>query len=176
MWQMQISVPIERTVELAESLLKNSEVKLAGLGSRDSLRLEAGLCLYGNDIDETTTPVEATLLWTIGKQRRAAADFPGAEIILRQIKEKTKRKRVGLTSAGPPVRQHTPILNLDGKVIGEVTSGCPSPCLKQNIAMGYVDTEYSKPGTPLKVEVRKKIVDATVSKMPFVPSKYYTVK
>ncbi|GCC17609.1 aminomethyltransferase, mitochondrial [Chiloscyllium punctatum] len=173
---VEISVPIERTVELAESLLKNSEVKLAGLGSRDSLRLEAGLCLYGNDIDETTTPVEATLLWTIGKRRRAAADFPGAGIILRQIKEKTKRKRVGLMSAGPPVRQHTPILNLDGNVIGEVTSGCPSPCLKQNIAMGYVDTEYSKPGTPIKVEVRKKIVDATVSKMPFVPSKYYTVK
>ncbi|XP_060691224.1 aminomethyltransferase, mitochondrial isoform X1 [Hemiscyllium ocellatum] len=173
---VEISVPIERTVELAESLLKNSEVKLAGLGARDSLRLEAGLCLYGNDIDETTTPVEATLLWTIGKRRRAAADFPGAGIILRQIKEKTKRKRVGLMSAGPPVRQHTPILNLDGKVIGEVTSGCPSPCLKQNIAMGYVDTEYSKPGTQIKVEVRKKIVDATVSKMPFVPSKYYTVK
>ncbi|XP_078065507.1 aminomethyltransferase, mitochondrial [Mustelus asterias] len=173
---VEISVPIQRTVELAELLLRNSEVKLAGLGSRDSLRLEAGLCLYGNDIDETTTPVEATLLWTIGKRRRAAADFPGASIILRQIKEKVKRKRVGLTSAGPPVRQHTPILNPDGKVIGEVTSGCPSPCLKQNIAMGYVDTEYSKPGTPIKVEVRKKIVDAIVSRMPFVPSKYYIVK
>ncbi|XP_078399939.1 aminomethyltransferase, mitochondrial [Cetorhinus maximus] len=173
---VEISVPIQRTVELAELLLRNSEVRLAGLGSRDSLRLEAGLCLYGNDIDETTTPVEATLLWTIGKRRRAAADFPGASIILRQIKEKTKRKRVGLVSAGPPVRQHTPILNLDGKVIGEVTSGCPSPCLKQNIAMGYVDTEYSKLGTPIKVEIRKKIVDAIVSKMPFVPSKYYTVK
>ncbi|XP_067907519.1 aminomethyltransferase, mitochondrial isoform X2 [Heterodontus francisci] len=173
---VEISVPIQHTVELAELLLRNSEVRLAGLGSRDSLRLEAGLCLYGNDIDETTTPVEATLLWTIGKRRRAAADFPGAAIILRQIKEKARRKRVGLTSAGPPVRQHTPILNPDGKVIGEVTSGCPSPCLKQNIAMGYVDTEYSKPGTPIKVEVRKKIVDAVVSKMPFVPSKYYTVK
>ncbi|XP_041048632.1 aminomethyltransferase, mitochondrial isoform X2 [Carcharodon carcharias] len=173
---VEISVPIQRTVELAELLLRNSEVRLAGLGSRDSLRLEAGLCLYGNDIDETTTPVEATLLWTIGKRRRAAADFPGASIILRQIKEKTKRKRVGLVSAGPPVRQRTPILNPDGKVIGEVTSGCPSPCLKQNIAMGYVDTEYSKQGTPINVEIRKKIVDAIVSKMPFVPSKYYTVK
>ncbi|XP_038666731.1 aminomethyltransferase, mitochondrial [Scyliorhinus canicula] len=173
---VEISVPIQRTVELAELLLRNSEVKLAGLGSRDSLRLEAGLCLYGNDIDETTTPVEATLLWTIGKRRRAAADFPGAPTILRQIKEKTKRKRVGLMSAGPPVRQHTPILNPEGKVIGEVTSGCPSPCLKQNIAMGYVDAEYSKSGTSIKVEVRKKIVDAVVSKMPFVPSKYYTVK
>ncbi|XP_069796014.1 aminomethyltransferase, mitochondrial isoform X1 [Narcine bancroftii] len=172
----EISVPIQSTVELAKSLLKNSEVKLAGLGARDSLRLEAGLCLYGNDIDETTTPVEASLLWTIGKRRRAAADFPGAEIILRQIKEKTRRKRVGLTSAGPPVRQHTPILNLDGKVIGEVTSGCPSPCLKQNIAMGYVESEYSKLGTPIKVEVRKKMVDAVVTKMPFVSTKYYAVK
>ncbi|XP_062923895.1 aminomethyltransferase, mitochondrial [Mobula hypostoma] len=172
----EISVPIEHTVELVELLLKNSEVKLAGLAARDSLRLEAGLCLYGNDIDETTTPVEASLLWTIGKRRRAAANFPGAEIVLKQIKEKTRRKRVGLTSTGPPVRQHTPILNVDGKVIGEVTSGCPSPCLKQNIAMGYVDTEYSKSGTPIKVEVRKKIVDAVVTKMPFVPTKYYTVK
>ncbi|XP_072928619.1 aminomethyltransferase, mitochondrial [Hemitrygon akajei] len=172
----EISVPIERTVELVESLLKNSEVKLAGLAARDSLRLEAGLCLYGNDIDETTTPVEASLLWTIGKRRRAAANFPGAEIVLKQIKEKTRQKRVGLTSTGPPVRQHTPILNVDGKVIGEVTSGCPSPCLKQNIAMGYVDTEYSKSGTSIKVEVRKKVVDAVVTKMPFVPTKYYTVK
>lgn len=172
----EISVPIEHTVELVESLLKNGEVKLAGLAARDSLRLEAGLCLYGNDIDETTTPVEASLLWTIGKRRRAAADFPGAEIVLKQIKEKTRRKRVGLTSTGPPVRQHTPILNVDGKIIGEVTSGCPSPCLKQNIAMGYVDTKYSKSGTPIKVEVRKKVVDAIVTKMPFVPTKYYTVK
>ncbi|XP_059800420.1 aminomethyltransferase, mitochondrial isoform X1 [Hypanus sabinus] len=172
----EISVPIEHTVELVESLLKNSEVKLAGLAARDSLRLEAGLCLYGNDIDETTTPVEASLLWTIGKRRRAAANFPGAEIVLKQIKEKTRRKRIGLMSTGPPVRQHTPILNVDGKVIGEVTSGCPSPCLKQNIAMGYVDTEYSKSGTSIKVEVRKKVVDAVVTKMPFVPTKYYTVK
>ncbi|XP_042195706.1 aminomethyltransferase, mitochondrial [Callorhinchus milii] len=173
---VEISVPIQRTVELVESLLKHSEVKLAGLGSRDSLRLEAGLCLYGNDIDETTTPVEATLMWTIGKRRRVAGDFPGASVILGQIKEKTKRKRVGLTSTGPPVRQHTPILNADGKKIGEVTSGCPSPCLKMNIAMGYVESQYSKAGTPLKVEVRKKIVDAVVSKMPFVPTKYYIVK
>uniref|UniRef100_A0A674C562 Aminomethyltransferase, mitochondrial n=1 Tax=Salmo trutta TaxID=8032 RepID=A0A674C562_SALTR len=122
-------------------------------GARQS---EAGLCLYGNDIDETTTPVEATLLWTIGKRRRQAKDFPGAEIILPQIKAKTARKRVGLVSSGPPVRQHTPILSPEGKVIGEVTSGCPSPCLKQNIAMGYVDAPYAKNGTPIQVEVRKK--------------------
>ncbi|TMS16561.1 Aminomethyltransferase, mitochondrial [Larimichthys crocea] len=148
----RISVPQSRVVELTEKLLANSEVKLAGLGARDSLRLEAGLCLYGNDIDETTTPVEATLVWTIGKRRRQNRDFPGADIIVPQIKAKTARKRVGLVSTGPPVRQHTPILSPDGKVIGEVTSGCPSPCLKKNIAMGYVDAAFAKNGTAIQVE------------------------
>ncbi|XP_024240498.1 aminomethyltransferase, mitochondrial [Oncorhynchus tshawytscha] len=171
---VEISVPKSGVVALTERLLANSEVKLAGLGARDSLRLEAGLCLYGNDIDETTTPVEATLVWTIGKRRRQAKDFPGAEIIVPQIKAKTTRKRVGLVSMGPPVRQHTPILSPEGKVIGEVTSGCPSPCLKQNIAMGYVDVAYAKNGTPIQVEVRKKAVKAVVTKMPFVPTNYYS--
>ncbi|KAG7226970.1 hypothetical protein INR49_022288 [Caranx melampygus] len=171
---VEISVPQSRVVELTEKLLGNSEVKLAGLGARDSLRLEAGLCLYGNDIDESTTPVEASLVWTIGKRRRQAKDFPGANIIVPQIKAKTARKRVGLVSTGPPVRQHTPILSADGQVIGEVTSGCPSPCLKKNIAMGYVDAAFAKNGTNIQVEVRKKAVPATVTKMPFVPTNYYT--
>uniref|UniRef100_A0A8C9Y0Z8 Aminomethyltransferase n=1 Tax=Sander lucioperca TaxID=283035 RepID=A0A8C9Y0Z8_SANLU len=170
---VEVSVPQSSVVELTEKLLANGEVKLAGLGARDSLRLEAGLCLYGNDIDETTTPVEGTLVWTIGKRRRQAKDFPGADIIVPQIKAKTARKRVGLVSTGPPVRQHTPILGPDGKVIGEVTSGCPSPCLKKNIAMGYVDATFAKHGTAIQVEVRKKAVPATVSKMPFVPTNYY---
>ncbi|XP_016379784.1 aminomethyltransferase, mitochondrial isoform X1 [Sinocyclocheilus rhinocerous] len=170
---VEISVPSGDVVSLTEKLLADSEVKLAGLGARDSLRLEAGLCLYGNDIDETTTPVEASLVWTIGKRRRQAQDFPGADIIVPQIKAKTQRKRVGLISNGPPVRQHTPILSSDGRVIGEVTSGCPSPCLKQNVAMGYVEAGFSKVGTSIQVEVRKKAVPAVVSKMPFVPTKYY---
>uniref|UniRef100_A0A9J8A7Z4 Aminomethyltransferase, mitochondrial n=1 Tax=Cyprinus carpio carpio TaxID=630221 RepID=A0A9J8A7Z4_CYPCA len=169
----KISVPSGDVVSLTEKLLADSEVKLAGLGARDSLRLEAGLCLYGNDIDETTTPVEASLVWTIGKRRRQAQDFLGADIIVPQIKAKTQRKRVGLISTGPPVRQHTPILSSDGRVIGEVTSGCPSPCLKQNVAMGYVEAGFSKVGTSIQVEVRKKAVPAVVSKMPFVPTKYY---
>ncbi|XP_053325403.1 aminomethyltransferase, mitochondrial [Spea bombifrons] len=173
---VEISVPGNRAVELADRLLQNSEVKLAGLAARDSLRLEAGLCLYGNDIDETTTPVEASLVWTLGKRRRVAMDFPGASVIVPQIKGKVKRKRVGLTSTGPPVRQHTPIQTPEGRVIGEVTSGCPSPCLKLNVAMGYVEPEYMKAGTPLQVEVRKKLVDSTVGKMPFVPTKYYILK
>uniref|UniRef100_A0A9J8D8M1 Aminomethyltransferase n=1 Tax=Cyprinus carpio carpio TaxID=630221 RepID=A0A9J8D8M1_CYPCA len=170
---VEISVPSGDVVSLTEKLLADSEVKLAGLGARDSLRLEAGLCLYGNDIDETTTPVEASLVWTIGKRRRQAQDFLGADIIVPQIKAKTQRKRVGLISTGPPVRQHTPILSSDGRVIGEVTSGCPSPCLKQNVAMGYVEAGFSKVGTSIQVEVRKKAVPAVVSKMPFVPTKYY---
>uniref|UniRef100_A0A8C7F2W2 Aminomethyltransferase, mitochondrial n=1 Tax=Oncorhynchus kisutch TaxID=8019 RepID=A0A8C7F2W2_ONCKI len=159
---VEISVPKSGVVAVTEHLLANSEVKLAGLGARDSLRLEAGLCLYGNDIDESTTPVEATLLWTIGKRRRQAKDFPNAEIILPQIKAKTARKRVGLVSSGPPVRQHTPILRV---------MVAPPPALKQNIAMGYVDAPYAKNGTPIQVEVRKKPV---VTKKPFMPTNYYS--
>nr|XP_023676787.1 aminomethyltransferase, mitochondrial [Paramormyrops kingsleyae] len=171
---VEISAPRSHVVALTERLLLDSEVHLAGLGARDSLRLEAGLCLYGNDIDENTTPVEGSLVWTIGKRRRQTRDFPGADIIVSQIKTKPKRKRVGLLSMGPPVRQHTPILSPDGRVIGEVTSGCPSPCLKQNIAMGYVENEFSKVGTDVLVEVRKKAVKAVISKMPFVATRYYT--
>ncbi|KAM4023444.1 aminomethyltransferase, mitochondrial [Anomaloglossus baeobatrachus] len=173
---VEISVPANRVVELADRFLQNGEVKLAGLAARDSLRLEAGLCLYGNDIDETTSPVEATLVWTIGKRRRTAMDFPGASIIVPQIKGKVTRKRVGLTSTGPPARQHTPILNLEGRIIGEVTSGCPSPSLRVNVAMGYVEPEYAKTGTALRLDVRKKMVDGATCKMPFLPSKYYSIK
>uniref|UniRef100_A0A8C6Y2S6 Aminomethyltransferase, mitochondrial n=1 Tax=Naja naja TaxID=35670 RepID=A0A8C6Y2S6_NAJNA len=173
---VEISVPANQAVELAELLLRDSTVWLAGLAARDSLRLEAGLCLYGNDIDENTTPVEASLVWTLGKRRRVAMDFPGASTILAQIKEKPKKKRVGLTSTGPPIRQHVPILSPGGKAIGEVTSGCPSPCLQKNIAMGYVDSEYSKLNTSLTVEVRKKNYPSLVTKMPFTPTHYYTIK
>uniref|UniRef100_A0A8C7UXA5 Aminomethyltransferase, mitochondrial n=1 Tax=Oncorhynchus mykiss TaxID=8022 RepID=A0A8C7UXA5_ONCMY len=155
-----ISVPKSGVVAVTEHLLANSEVKLAGLGARDSLRLEAGLCLYGNDIDESTTPVEATLLWTIGKRRRQANDFPSAEIILPQIKA---RKRVGLVSSGPPVRQHTPI----PRVTVEIRFNFHFMCF----AMGYVDAPYAKNGTPIQVEVRKKPV---VTKMPFMPTNYYS--
>ncbi|XP_075929860.1 aminomethyltransferase, mitochondrial [Petromyzon marinus] len=183
---VEISVAPEHAVGLVETLLQQQRlrrnvggeeeeevVKLAGLGARDSLRLEAGLCLYGNDIDETTTPVEAALLWTIGKRRRAEGNFPGAGVILGQIAERPARKRVGLVSSGPPARQRAPIVDGQGEKIGEVTSGCPSPCLKKNIAMGYVPSGLAKPGTRLRVEVRKKLVDVVVSKMPFVPTRYF---
>jgi len=173
---VEISIPVEHTQAITEQLLASTtaDVKLAGLGARDSLRLEAGLCLYGNDIDETTTPVEGTLLWTISKRRRAEANFPGASIILQMIKDKPKRKRVGFVSKGAPVRGGAAIYDETGeRKIGEITSGCPSPTLKVNVAMGYVETPSSKVGTKVKLEVRKKKIDAQVSKMPFVPANYY---
>uniref|UniRef100_A0A5F5PNY2 Aminomethyltransferase n=2 Tax=Equus TaxID=9789 RepID=A0A5F5PNY2_HORSE len=173
---VEISVPAVGAVRLATALLENPEVKLAGLAARDSLRLEAGLCLYGNDIDEHTTPVEGSLSWTLGKRRRAAMDFPGATVIVPQLKGKVQRRRVGLMCEGAPMRAHSPILSTEGTVIGTVTSGCPSPCLKKNVAMGYVPCEYSRPGTPLLVEVRQKQQMAVVSKMPFVPTNYYILK
>lgn len=173
---VEISVPVRSATKIAEALLssKNDKVEMAGLGARDTLRLEAGLCLYGNDIDETTTPVAAGLAWTIGKRRRKQRDFPGAEIILQQLSKKPSRRRVGFLSVGPPARGHTGIFDSSGKIIGEVTSGCPSPCLKKNIAMGYVPLQSSTVGSKVFFEVRKKQVEAEVVKMPFVPSKYYT--
>ncbi|EDO31336.1 predicted protein, partial [Nematostella vectensis] len=171
----ELSVDKDRVVDLCRSLMsrQEAEVKLAGLGARDSLRLEAGLCLYGNDIDEDTTPVEAVLVWTIGKRRRAEASFPGAKIILQQIKDKPKRRRVGLVSAGPPARAGTKVLDGEGQEVGVVTSGCPSPSSKQNIAMAYISTPQSKIGTALQLSVYKKKVPATVAKMPFVPTNYF---
>ncbi|KAJ7424738.1 Aminomethyltransferase, mitochondrial [Willisornis vidua] len=173
---VEISVPAGRAVELAEQLLDAPDVWLAGLAARDSLRLEAGLCLYGNDIDETITPAEAGLMWTLGKRRRAAMDFPGAAVIMAQVKEKPRRKRVGLTSVGPPIRPHMAILGPEGRPVGTVTSGCPSPSLGKNIAMGYVEAAHSRAGTELTVEVRKKQHPALITKMPFVPTQYYTAK
>ncbi|KAK3101612.1 hypothetical protein FSP39_004844, partial [Pinctada imbricata] len=176
---VEISVDSDKTESLAEALInsKQGEVHLTGLGARDSLRLEAGLCLYGNDIDENTSPVEASLTWTIGKRRKELANFPGASVILNQIKNKPSRRRVGFLSQGPPVRGHTKIYDESGsEVIGEVTSGCPSPSLKQNVSMGYVKLPYTKNGTKVKFEVRKKMVDGVVTKMPFVPSNYFIPK
>ncbi|NWS07823.1 GCST protein, partial [Motacilla alba] len=168
---VEISVPAARAVELAERLLGVPDVWLAGLAARDSLRLEAGLCLYGNDIDETVTPAEAGLMWTLGKRRRAAMDFPGAAVIMAQVKEKPRRRRVGLTSAG-----QAPFTSPYPRIPGTVTSGCPSPCLGKNIAMGYVEAAHSRAGTELTVEVRKKQHPAIITKMPFVPTQYYMAK
>ena len=157
------------------------KVQLAGLGARDSLRLEAGMCLYGHDIDDSTTPVEAGLSWIIGKDRRVAKDFYGAEVIVPQLATKAKggtgveRRRVGLIVEGAPAREGADIVNENGEKIGNVTSGCPSPTLKQNIAMGYIRSGFHKAGTEVEVVIRGRRRKAKVTKMPFVPSKYYRV-
>lgn len=148
------------------------------MGARDSLRIEAGLCLYGNDIDETTTPIEASLLWTINKTRRSenSATYLGAKQILGQINKQlpVKRKRIGLKALnnGPPARQNVEI-KFDGQTVGQITSGCPSPVLKQNIAMGYVDSKLTKIGTKLICSIRNKNYEYEVTKMPFLPTNYY---
>lgn len=137
-------------------------------------RLEAGLCLYGSDIDQTTTPVEAALTWLVAKGRRDAKNFPGVQTILDQIKEGSTRKRIGIVStSGPPARHGTKILDEDHKEIGEVTSGCPAPSLGKNVSMGYLLTGKSKVGTEILLKIRDKVYGGVVTKMPFVPSHYY---
>lgn len=169
----ELSIPNDKAVEIAEALMKNPRVQMCGLGARDSLRLEAGLCLYGNDLTEDITPVEAGLTWTIGKRRREACDFLGGEVIKKQLESGVSVRRVGLVSTGAPARQHSEIRDLQGKKVGEVSSGGFSPCLGKNIAMGYVDKSKAKAGTELKVIVRGKENAATVTKMPFVKTTYY---
>ncbi|CAG9793261.1 unnamed protein product [Diatraea saccharalis] len=175
---VEISIPALKADVVTEALLQNKDVKLAGLGARDSLRLEAGLCLYGNDIDETVTPVEANLTWLVSKRRRNEGDFPGADIILRQIKEGVNRRRVGIRmETGAPARKDAVLKNTNNsEIIGKVSSGCPSPSLGGNVAMGYVSETFKKIGTKLLVSIRGKDVPCTVSKMPFVPAKYYIKK
>lgn len=171
----EISVPSEYAVDLAKAILEKSEgrVRLTGLGARDSLRLEAGLCLYGNDLEQHITPVEAGLTWAIGKRRRAEGGFLGAEVILKQIAEGPPTRRVGFFSAGPPARSHSEIKNEKGETIGEITSGGFCPCLKKNRAMGYVKSGHHKAGTKVNILVRGKSYEGVVTKMPFVPTKYY---
>lgn len=149
------------------------KVRLTGLGARDSLRLEAGLCLYGNDMEQHVTPVEAGLTWAIGKRRRAEGGFLGAEVILKQLEEGPSVRRVGFFSSGPPARGHSEIQDDKGNKIGEITSGGFSPCLKKNIAMGYIKSGSHKAGTKVKIAIRGKTYDGVVTKMPFVPTKYY---
>eukprot|EP00124_Ichthyophonus_hoferi_P002325 Ihof_evm6s153 gene=Ihof_evmTU6s153 len=141
----EISIPQDRAVELTTILLGDPVVRPAGLGARDSLRLEAGLCLYGHDIDDDITPIEANLTWTIGKRRRTEGGFLGSDVILAQLAAKGGlRRRVGLIVDGAPARDHAEILDAAGNSIGKITSGVPSPCLGANVAMGYVDKAFAK--------------------------------
>ena len=143
----ELSLAAEDAVAVAEALLREPEVAPVGLGARDTLRLEAGLCLYGHDIDETTTPVEAGLAWTIGRRRREAGDFPGAPTILRQLAEGPPRKRVGIRPDGrAPAREGTAITDAAGNPVGRVTSGGFGPSVGAPIAMGYVDSRARRRG------------------------------
>tara|TARA_R110000824_G_scaffold118960_19_gene272643 strand:+ start:62352 stop:63521 length:1170 start_codon:yes stop_codon:yes gene_type:complete len=170
----EISVPADKVEELTRKLLAEAEVKPIGLGARDSLRLEAGLCLYGHDIDETTTPVEGALTWTIAKRRREEANFPGAEIILGQIASGVSRKRVGILPEGKaPARDHTEVVDASGNVIGEITSGSYGPTVGGPIAMAYITTEFSKVGTEVQLMVRGKGRPAKIVGMPFVEKRFH---
>ena len=176
----EISVSNDQVDSFARALLAQAEVKPIGLGARNSLRLEAGLCLYGNDIDTTTTPVEAGLNWAIQKVRRTggarAGGFPGAHIVLGQLDgtQALQRKRVGLIAQERvPVREHVEIQNTQGHKIGEVSSGLLGPTANVPVAMGYVDAANAALGTVVNAMVRGKAVPMTVSAMPFVPNRYY---
>jgi len=174
----EISVPAASAEALARSLLAETEVEAIGLGARDSLRLEAGLCLYGHDMNTETTPVEASLLWAISKVRRVdgarAGGFPGAETVFAQQQQGVSRKRVGLLpQERTPVREGAEIVDQDGQVIGNICSGGFGPTLGAPLAMGYVDSSQAALDSEVWAIVRGKRVPLKVSKMPFVPQRYY---
>jgi aminomethyltransferase len=174
----EISVPSGHAVALARALLAQPEVQPAGLGARDTLRLEAGLCLYGHDINEHTTPVEAGLAWAIQKVRRPggarAGRYPGAETIGLQLERGPKIRRVGLAGLERvPVREGATIADGRGHRLGRVTSGTMSPMLNQPIAMGYLDAEHAKPGAEVYADVRGKAQPLRVAAMPFTPHRYH---
>ncbi|GBQ49512.1 glycine cleavage system aminomethyltransferase GcvT [Acetobacter ghanensis] len=175
----EISLSAKDADRVARQLLQHQQVKLIGLGARDSLRLEAGLCLYGSDIDETTTPVEAALEWSIQKSRRTggarAGGFPGADIILDQLENGVTRRRVGLLPEGrAPVRHGAPLF-ADAAMadrVGEVTSGAFGPTVEAPVAMGYVATPHAATGTALTAELRARAVATRVAALPLVPARF----
>lgn len=175
----ELSVSNANAVKLWDLLYVHNNpegVTPAGLGCRDTLRLETGLCLYGHDLNETITPIEASLKWLIGKRRKAEGGYRGSDIISAQMHGKLdlSKLRVGFSYiTGPPAREGAQILNNEGVEVGKVTSGTQSPVLKYNVGMAYVKPEYSKIGTDLSVKVRNSTYAFKVAKMPFVPTKYF---
>lgn len=169
----EISVANEDSTKLWQLLLANPDVKPIGLGARDSLRLEAGLCLYGHDIDETTSPIEAGLLWSIQKRRRTEGGFMGAERVLKEIASGPARKRVGIKPDGrAPAREGTVITDTAGRAIGTITSGGFGPTANGPVAMGYVETAFAKPGAAIQLIVRGNPMPAQIVTLPFVPHNY----
>jgi aminomethyltransferase len=169
----EISIPNEGAEKLARKFLSFDEVKPIGLGARDSLRLEAGLCLYGHDLDETTSPVEGGLVWALAKDRREVGDFPGSARIMKELTEGVARKRVGikpLTRA--PAREGTEVVDNNGTKIGMITSGGFGPSFGGPVAMGYLSTNFSEIGTEIGLNVRGKILPAIVAPLPFYKKSY----
>ena len=169
----EISVPASRAAELWRLLMTDEQARPIGLGARDSLRLEAGLCLYGHDIDTTTSPVEAGLTWSIQKRRREEGGFPGAARIQRELRDGPARLRVGLKPEGrAPAREGTVVATPDSREVGKITSGGFGPSVNGPVAMGYVAREFATPGTKLHLVVRGKPLPAQVVPMPFAPHRY----
>ncbi len=170
----EISLRAEAAPGLAERLLAEPEVEPIGLGARDSLRLEAGLPLYGQDLDEGTSPVEASLAWTIGKRRRQEGGFAGAGRILKELAEGAPRRRVGISPQGRAIaREGTPVSEPGGRAIGRVTSGGFAPSLAAPVAMGYLESAYAAAGTQVELLIRGEGRPAVVAPLPFLPSRHY---
>ncbi|MCA0316667.1 MAG: glycine cleavage system aminomethyltransferase GcvT [Proteobacteria bacterium] len=173
----ELSVQVKDAPKLWQRLTADARVKPIGLGARDSLRLEAGLCLYGHDIDTTTSPIEAGLNWSIQKRRRTEGGFPGAARVQKELAEGAPRARVGILPDGrAPAREGTVIKAADGAAIGTVTSGGFGPTINGPLAMGYVNRRFAEPGTPVLLEVRGKDLPAKVVTMPFAPHRYFRGK
>jgi aminomethyltransferase len=170
----EISLPNHIALRFSERLLEDDDVAPVGLGARDSLRLEAGLCLYGCDIDETTDPVEAGLLWSIGTHRREQGGFPGFERIRAAIEHGPSRRRVGLLpQSKAPVRGGAALHAADGRIVGRVTSGGFSPTLSRPIAMGYVEAPFASPDVTLSTELRGARIEMQIAPLPFVPHRFF---
>jgi aminomethyltransferase len=169
----EISIPTDRVVDITREFLKHDDLELAGLGARDSLRLEAGLCLYGNDIDNSTSPVEANLNWAMQKRRREEGGFPGAERIQRELAEGPSRKLVGIKPEGrAPARRGVEVADKDGNIIGSISSGGFGPTYGGPVSMGYIAAEFAEPGTAVNLLIRGKAMPATIIKLPFVQQNY----
>lgn len=170
----EISVKAKDAIPLAELLLTEEDVSPIGLGARDSLRLEAGLCLFGHDLDEKTSPIEGNIAFACGKRRLAEGGFPGASRIQQEKASGPSRLRVGIKPEGrTPAREGVEIQSVNGEVIGKITSGGFSPSLNWPVAMGYVDTAFAQTGTPVQLIVRGKVLAAHIVEMPFVPHRYF---
>jgi aminomethyltransferase len=169
----EISMPARHATKLWIHLLDDVEVRPIGLGARDSLRLEGGLCLYGHELDETISPVEADLMWSISKRRRTEGGFVGAARVQKELAEGVSRKRVGIKPEGrAPARDGTIINDMTGRQIGVITSGGFGPTVGGPVAMGYVEPNSSVSGTSVQLIVRDKPLPATIVKLPFVPNRF----